>query len=59
VAGGGASAALGRRGGRARCCVCVCGPAGTHCVDKAPYLQRLNRAVVDKVLSTSAELGPS
>jgi hypothetical protein len=55
VAGGG-----GERGvGQARCCVCMCGPAGTHCVDKAPYLRRLNRAVVDKVLSTSAELGPS
>jgi hypothetical protein len=39
--------------------VCMCGPAGAGCVDKAPYLRRLNRVVVDKVLSMSATLGPS
>jgi hypothetical protein len=39
--------------------VCVCGP-GTRCaVDNVPYLRRLKRAIVDKVLSTWDAHGPS
>jgi hypothetical protein len=42
-----------------RRCVCVYGLVDGRCIDKTPYLRRLNWAVVDNVLSTSAKLGPS